>query len=74
MSEIKLENLKKSFGKTDVIHDLSIDVKDGELIVIVGPSGCGKSSTLRMIAGLEEIDEGKIIIGEKIKTKLINNL
>ena len=37
MSEIKLENLKKSFGKTEVIHDLSIDVKDGELIVIVGP-------------------------------------
>ena len=49
MSEIKLENLKKSFGKTDVIHDLSIDVKDGELIVIVGPSGCGKSTLLRMV-------------------------
>ena len=46
MSEIKLENLKKSFGKTDVIHDLSINVKDGELIVIVGPSGCGKSTLL----------------------------
>ena len=50
MSEIKLENLKKSFGKTDVIHDLSINVKDGELIVIVGPSGCGKSTLLRMVA------------------------
>ena len=49
MSEIKLENLKKSFGKTDVIHDLSIDVKDGELIVIVGPSGCGKSTLLNII-------------------------
>ena len=49
MSEIKLENLKKSFGKTEVIHDLSINVKDGELIVIVGPSGCGKSTLLRMV-------------------------
>ena len=65
MSEIKLENLKKSFGKTDVIHDLSIDVKDGELIVIVGPSGCGKSTLLRMVAGLEDADQGNIIIDEK---------
>jgi ABC-type sugar transport system ATPase subunit len=44
MSQISLQNLKKSFGETKVIHDLSIDVKDGELIVIVGPSGCGKST------------------------------
>ena len=69
MSEIKLKNLKKSFGKTDVIHDLSIDVKDGELIVIVGPSGCGKSTLLRMVAGLEDADQGNIIIDEK---KLMN--
>ena len=67
MSEIKLENLKKSFGKTEVIHDLSIDVKDGELIVIVGPSGCGKSTLLRMVAGLEDANEGNIIIdGKKV--------
>ena len=65
MSEIKLENLKKSFGKTDVIHDLSIDVKDGELIVIVGPSGCGKSTLLRMVAGLEDANQGNIIIDGK---------
>ena len=67
MSEIKLENLKKSFGKTDVIHDLSIDVKDGELIVIVGPSGCGKYTLLRMVAGLEDANQGNIIIdGKKV--------
>jgi sn-glycerol 3-phosphate transport system ATP-binding protein len=67
MSEIKLENLKKSFGKTEVIHDLSINVKDGELIVIVGPSGCGKSTLLRMVAGLEDANEGNIIIdGKKV--------
>ena len=67
MSEIKLENLKKSFGKTDVIHDFSIDVKDGELIVIVGPSGCGKSTLLRMVAGLEDANQGNIFIdGKKV--------
>ena len=62
MSQISLQNLKKSFGKTQVIHDLSIDVKDGELIVIVGPSGCGKSTLLRMVAGLEDANEGNILI------------
>ena len=62
MSQISLQNLKKSFGETKVIHDLSIDVKDGELIVIVGPSGCGKSTLLRMVAGLEDANEGNITI------------
>ena len=67
MSQISLQNLKKSFGKTQVIHDLSIDVKDGELIVIVGPSGCGKSTLLRMVAGLEDANQGDIIIdGKKV--------
>ena len=65
MSEISLKNLKKSFGKTEVIHDLSIDVRDGELIVIVGPSGCGKSTLLRMVAGLEDANEGNILIDNK---------
>ena len=55
MSEIKLENLKKSFGKTEVIHDLSIDVKDGELIVIVGPSGCGKSTFIRCLNRMNDV-------------------
>ena len=65
MSQISLQNLKKSFGKTQVIHDLSIDVRDGELIVIVGPSGCGKSTLLRMVAGLEDANEGNILIDNK---------
>ena len=65
MSQISLQNLKKSFGKTKVIHDLSIDVKDGELVVIVGPSGCGKSTLLRMVAGLEDANEGNILIDNK---------
>ena len=65
MSQISLQNLKKSFGETKVIHDLSIDVKNGELIVIVGPSGCGKSTLLRMVAGLEDANEGNILIDNK---------
>ena len=62
MSDIVLKDLQKSFGKTKVIHNLSVDIKDGELIVIAGPSGCGKSTLLRMVAGLEEANEGDILI------------
>ena len=49
MAKINLQNIKKSYGNNSVIHNLSADIKDGELIVIVGPSGCGKSTLLRMI-------------------------
>ncbi len=63
MATLTLENVKKSFGKTDVIHGVSVDVADGEFIVIVGPSGCGKSTLLRMVAGLETVSSGKIRIG-----------
>jgi len=65
MAKINLQNIKKSYGNNSVIHNLSADIKDGELIVIVGPSGCGKSTLLRMIAGLEEINSGEVIINEK---------
>ena len=70
MSKINLNNIKKSFGKNTVIQDLSVDINDGELIVIVGPSGCGKSTLLRMIAGLEEVNSGDIVINYKN----VNNL
>ena len=70
MAKINLNNIKKSFGKNTVIQDLSVDINDGELIVIVGPSGCGKSTLLRMIAGLEEVNSGDIIINDKN----VNNL
>ena len=65
MGKINLKNLEKSYGKTKVIHDLSIDINEGELIVIVGPSGCGKSTLLRMVAGLEEVNAGSIFIDDK---------
>ncbi|MEE9427374.1 MAG: sn-glycerol-3-phosphate ABC transporter ATP-binding protein UgpC [Paracoccaceae bacterium] len=64
MATIKLDGLKKSFGKTDVIHGIDIDIKDGEFIVIVGPSGCGKSTLLRMVAGLETVTAGQVHINE----------
>jgi sn-glycerol 3-phosphate transport system ATP-binding protein len=65
MATLTLENVRKSFGATDVIHGVNIDVTDGEFIVIVGPSGCGKSTLLRMVAGLEGITSGEIRIGDK---------
>ncbi|WP_170506084.1 sn-glycerol-3-phosphate ABC transporter ATP-binding protein UgpC [Ruegeria arenilitoris] len=65
MATVTLENVKKSFGPTDVIHGIDIDIADGEFIVIVGPSGCGKSTLLRMVAGLETVTSGEIRIGEE---------
>ena len=64
MTTLTLNNVKKRFGKNQVIHGVSIDIVDGEFIVIVGPSGCGKSTLLRMVAGLESVSEGEIRIGD----------
>ena len=66
MSSLKLEEVSKSYGKNDILKDISLDVDDGEFLVLVGPSGCGKSTTLRLIAGLEEPSKGSIIIDKKI--------
>jgi sn-glycerol 3-phosphate transport system ATP-binding protein len=66
MATVTLKNVKKSFGKTDVIHGIDIDIEDGEFIVIVGPSGCGKSTLLRMVAGLETITTGEVHIDDKV--------
>jgi len=65
MATLTLDNVRKSFGATDVIHGVDIDVQEGEFIVIVGPSGCGKSTLLRMVAGLEGISSGEIRINGK---------
>ncbi|KMK66682.1 sn-glycerol-3-phosphate ABC transporter ATP-binding protein UgpC [Puniceibacterium sp. IMCC21224] len=70
MATVSLKNIKKSFGKTDVIHGVDIDIKDGEFIVIVGPSGCGKSTLLRMVAGLETVTSGEVHIGDRIVNTL----
>ena len=66
MAQVKLQNVCKSFGSTDVIKGVDIDVDDGEFVVFVGPSGCGKSTLLRMIAGLEDITSGTIEIDGRI--------
>ena len=65
MANLKLRDIKKSYGKTEVIHGLDLEVLDGEYCVLVGPSGCGKSTLLRMIAGLEAITEGSILINDE---------
>ena len=64
MAKIKLDNIRKSYQNTEVVHGISMDIADGEFIVIVGPSGCGKSTLLRMVAGLEPITSGDLFIGE----------
>jgi len=63
MATVTLQDIKKSFGQTDVIHGIDMAIADGEFIVIVGPSGCGKSTLLRMVAGLETVTSGDILIG-----------
>jgi len=63
MAGLSIERARKSFGNTEVLKGVSIDVAEGEFAVIVGPSGCGKSTLLRVIAGLEKLDEGRILIG-----------
>jgi multiple sugar transport system ATP-binding protein len=62
MGSLSLRNVRKSFGPTDVIHDVSFDIRDGGFTVFVGPSGCGKSTLLRMICGLETVTSGEIAI------------
>ena len=64
MANLKLLDIKKSYGKTEVVHGVDLEVLDGEFCVLVGPSGCGKSTLLRMIAGLEAITAGSILIDD----------
>ncbi|MHA6298804.1 ABC transporter ATP-binding protein [Devosia sp. CAU 1758] len=63
MTSLSLENVRKTFGKVEVIRDIDLSIEDGEFIVFVGPSGCGKSTLLRMIAGLEDVTSGDLNIG-----------
>jgi sn-glycerol 3-phosphate transport system ATP-binding protein len=70
MAAVSIRNVFKSFGAVKVIQGISMDIKDGEFVVMVGPSGCGKSTLLRMVAGLETISSGEIAIGDRV----VNNL
>ena len=66
MANVKIDNVVKSYGKVQVMHGVSVDIDDGEFVVLVGPSGCGKSTLLRMLAGLEEISSGTVSIGDRV--------
>ncbi len=65
MARVAIRGVTKQFGTTQVLHGVDIDIDDGSFTVLVGPSGCGKSTLLRMIAGLEEVSGGEILIGER---------
>ena len=66
MASVSFSKLYKSFGKTQILHGVSLDISDGEFMVLVGPSGCGKSTLLRMLAGLEDINSGSIAIDGRV--------
>ena len=70
MALVEIRNITKTYGKTEVLHGIDMEVGDGEFIVIVGPSGCGKSTLLRMVAGLEAITSGEISIDGRVVNKL----
>jgi multiple sugar transport system ATP-binding protein len=70
MASVGIRDVKKAFGTHPVIHGVSVDIDDGEFVVLVGPSGCGKSTLLRMIAGLENITAGEIRIGNRVVNQL----
>ena len=66
MASVSFSRIEKSFGATKVLHGISLDIADGEFMVLVGPSGCGKSTLLRMLAGLEDIGAGEIAIDGRV--------
>ena len=66
MASVTIKDVVKRYGSVQVMHGVSVDIEDGEFVVLVGPSGCGKSTLLRMLAGLEEISDGTISIGDRV--------
>src|SRR5215510_9513239 len=70
MARVVFENVWKRYDGTVAVKDLTLDIAESEFIVLVGPSGCGKSTALRMLAGLERVDEGRILIDDAV----VNNV
>lgn len=70
MASLTLRDVRKSYGDVQVMHGVNLDIVDGEFVVFVGPSGCGKSTLLRMIAGLEEVTDGTIAIGDRVVNEI----
>jgi multiple sugar transport system ATP-binding protein len=70
MAGVRFENVAKRYGPVSVIEGLNLEIDDHEFMVLVGPSGCGKSTALRMIAGLEEVSDGNVLIGDRVVNDL----
>ena len=70
MASVTFRDVRKAFGTVEVLHGVSIDIDEGQFVVLVGPSGCGKSTLLRMLAGLEHISAGEILIGDRVVNDL----
>ncbi|MEP0507596.1 MAG: ABC transporter ATP-binding protein, partial [Aurantimonas coralicida] len=70
MASVTFRDVRKAFGPVEVLHGVSIDIEEGQFVVLVGPSGCGKSTLLRMLAGLEHITSGEILIGDRVVNAL----
>ena len=70
MASVALNHVSKRFGDVAAVHDVHLDIQDQEFLVLLGPSGCGKTTTLRMVAGLEDVTDGSIVIGEKDVTNV----
>jgi multiple sugar transport system ATP-binding protein len=70
MASVKLKNIYKNFGDVEVLHDINLEVREGEFVVLVGPSGCGKSTTLRLIAGLEDVTNGEVVINDRVVNRI----
>jgi len=70
MASVLLKNIYKNFGDVEVLHNINLEVGEGEFVVLVGPSGCGKSTTLRLIAGLEDVTRGEVIINNKVVNRI----
>jgi multiple sugar transport system ATP-binding protein len=70
MARVRLERIRKTFGKVIALRDVSLTIEDGEFFVLLGPSGCGKTTLLRCVAGLERVDHGRIFIGDREVTGL----
>jgi len=70
MYSVDLINLTKKWGKVTAVNDVNLHIEEGEFVVLLGPSGCGKTTTMRLVAGLEEITSGEIKIGDQVVNEI----